>query len=252
MRLQEMLSSLDRVLRGDGLGGDRAASSQPPAPARHLAAMALLLGGFYGLSLGAYGLFRGADQAWLQALAAALKVPALFLLTLLVTFPSLYVFAALRRLPMGLRATLKLLLTAIVVHTAVLAGLAPVFAFFAASTDSYAFMLLLNVLFFVIGGLVGLSTLKRAAMLAVPTNVVQPKIEAGEPGGPPPRVQPVPEHQAQRLLGIWGLVYGVVGAQMAWLLRPFVGTPDLAFSLFRPREDNVFIGIVRVLKGLFS
>jgi hypothetical protein len=127
-----------------------------------------------------------------------------------------------------------------------------VFAFFAASTNSYGFMLLLNVLFFVIGGLVGLSTLKRAAMLAVPTNVVQPKVEAGEPGSAAPRVQPVPEHQAQRLLTTWGLVYGVVGAQMAWLLRPFVGTPDLAFSLFRPREDNVFLGIVRVLKGLFS
>lgn len=252
MRLQEMLSSLERVLRSDGLGSDRATPSQPPAPARHLAAMALLLGGLYGLSLGAYGLFRGADQAWLQALAAALKVPALFVLTMLVTFPSLYVFAALRRLPMGLRATLKLMLTAIVVHTAVLAGLAPVFAFFAASTNSYPFMLLLNVVFFVIGGLFGLGTLQRAATLAVPTNVVVPRVEGGEPGSAPPRSQHAPENQAHRLLTTWSLVYGVVGAQMAWLLRPFVGTPDLAFTLFRPREDNVFVGIVRVLKDLFS
>lgn len=252
MRLQEMLSSLDRVLRGDGLGGGSATSGERPLWPRHLAAMALLLGGVYGFSLGAFGVFRGADQAWLQALVAALKVPALFVLTMVVTFPSLYVFATLRRLPMGLRATLKLLLTAIVVHTAVLAGLAPVFAFFAASTDSYPFMLLLNVVFFVIGGLFGLGTLQRAAMLAMPTNVVAPRPEGGEPGSAPPRSQHAPENQAHRLLTTWSLVYGVVGAQMAWLLRPFVGKPDLDFTLFRAREDNVFVGIVRVLKDLFS
>ena len=63
---------------------------------------------------------------------------------------------------------------------------------------------------------------------------------------------PAPERQALRLLGMWGLLYGVVGAQMAWLLRPFVGSPDLPFSLFRPREDNVFLAILRLLRNLFA
>ena len=54
------------------------------------------------------------------------------------TFPSLYVFAALQRLPLDLRNLLRLLLVAILVHLTILASLAPVFAFFAASTKSYA------------------------------------------------------------------------------------------------------------------
>lgn len=249
MRWQSMVASLDRVLRGDGVVAEREAERAVPTPARALVGLALLLGATYGLSLGGYGLFRGSGDAWLQAFASALKVPALFLLTLLVTFPSLYVFAALKRVPIGLLATLRLLLTAIVVHTAVLAGLAPVFAFFAASTKSYLFLLLLNVLFFATGGMLGLSTLRRAAAAAVPpgTGVV-----LATNGGPPPLAPPAPERQALRLLGMWGLLYGVVGAQMAWLLRPFVGSPDLPFSLFRPREDNVFLAILRLLRNLFA
>lgn len=253
MRLQEMLSTLDRVLRGDAGGPGREQAPEPRATARLMVALALLLGGIYGLSLGACSLFRGADHAWLQAFASAMKVPLLFLLTLLVTFPSLYVFAALKRLPLGLRATLRMLLTAIVVHTAVLAGLAPVFAFFAASTDSYEFMLLLNVAFFTIGGLLGLSTLRRMTAAVLPlTSVAGPTSETGPEAKPVRPAVPVAELEVHRLLGLWGFVYGVVGAQMAWLLRPFVGTPNLEFAWFRPREDNVFLGLVSVLRALFS
>ena len=50
----------------------------------------------------------------------------------------------------------------------------------------------------------------------------------------------------------WLVVYGVVGAQMGWVLRPFVGTPDLPFEFFRERESNFLEGFLRSLALLFS
>lgn len=265
-----LLTTLDRVLRGSYLQKDNLANGTIDVPARRLTGLGLVLGGLYGLGLGTYALFQGTDHAFLQALASAVKVPLLFLLTLLVTFPSLYVFAALQRLPLDFRGTLRLLLLAILVHLAVIASLAPVFAFFAASTKSYSFMLLLNVAFFAAGGLLGFMVLRRAThgMFAAPRTpppplpVPAPGLEAGgtaEAAAPPPAPAALPRQvvahgaeQARRVLRVWCLVYGVVGAQMGWLLRPFLGSPDVPFTLFRPREDNFFVGVMRALGALLG
>ncbi len=88
-----------------------------------------------------------------------LKVPALFFLTLLVTFPSLYVFNALVGSRLGLIVVLRLLIASLGVNLAVLASLGPIVAFFSVSTTSYAFMVLLNVLVFTVAGVLGLSFL---------------------------------------------------------------------------------------------
>jgi hypothetical protein len=260
---EPLLTTLDRVLRGNYLRQEQLAKGTVEVRAGRLIGLGLALGGLYGVGLGTYSLFRGAPDAFLQACASALKVPMLFLLTLLVTFPSLYVFAALQRLPLDVRSTLRLLLVAIVVHVAVIASLAPVFAFFAASTDSYEFMLLLNVAIFAFGGLLGFMVLRRAtravftgAPPAAASNA-PPEAEADDDDEPelhpaPPPFRRAGQHdQARRVLRIWCLVYGVVGAQMGWLLRPFLGTPDLPFAWFRPREDSFFVGVLRALGALF-
>jgi hypothetical protein len=254
------LVTLDHVLRGTFLQHETLARGQIGAPAPILVRLCLALGLLYGTALGSYALFRGADQAWLQILASSVKVPLLFLLTLVVTFPSLYVFAALQRLPLDVRGTLRLLLLAIVVHLAVIASLGPVFAFFAASTKSYPFMVLLNVAFFAGGGLLGFMVLRRATrvMFTTPAPVTPPAATAAAAdAAPPPSHSVAPRHtrdgdQARRVLRIWCLVYGVVGAQMGWLLRPFLGSPSLPFSWFRAREDNFFVGVMSALRALFG
>ncbi len=270
MPTPSLFSILDRVLRGDYVRQEQLATGRIEVPTSRLIALGLLLGGLYGFGVGSYALFRGADQAWLQALTAALKVPLLFLLTLLVTFPSLYVFAALQRLPLDLRNLLRLLLVAILVHLTILASLAPVFAFFAASTKSYAFMLLLNVACFAVGGMLGLGVLRRAtiAMFApplpptlpptAPSNAI-PDSPGSSDGGEAvanvattARQRLQASEQARTVLRVWCLVYGIVGAQMGWLLRPFLGAPDLPFTLFRPREDSVFIGVMRAIGQLLG
>ena len=49
-----------------------------------------------------------------------------------------------------------------------------------------------------------------------------------------------------------GAVYGLVGAQMAWILRPFVGRPGMPFEWFRHRGSNFFEGVWTAIQHLFS
>lgn len=227
------LGRLDAVLRGGYTTAPAIAEGRVDVDVRQLGRLGLGLGAVYGASLGAYGLCHDGDQPWLQLLSSMLKLPLLFLLTLLVTFPSLYVFAALLRSPLGRLATLRLLLIAVVVDLAVLASLGPVFAFFAASTQSYQFLLLLNVVFCGAAGLVSLLVLRRATR-AMFADLQAPQQQSG-----------------RRLLLLWCGVYGTVGAQMGWLLRPFLGAPGQPFELLRAREASFFEAVLHAVRGLF-
>jgi hypothetical protein len=51
---------------------------------------------------------------------------------------------------------------------------------------------------------------------------------------------------------VWILVFGLVGAQMSWVLRPFLGHPGTEFALLRARESNFFEAVLSALSHLFS
>jgi hypothetical protein len=44
----------------------------------------------------------------------------------------------------------------------------------------------------------------------------------------------------------------VVGAQMGWVLRPFIGNPSQPFEWFRARESNFFEAVLNAIRTLFS
>ena len=54
------------------------------------------------------------------------------------------------------------------------------------------------------------------------------------------------------VFGAWFLVYGSVAAQMGWLLRPFVGSPNQPQVLFRETQHNIFHGLVQALQYVFE
>jgi hypothetical protein len=256
-------------------------------PLRGLSVVILVLGMIYGLCMGSFSLFR-ADGSNLQIVASALKVPLLFFLTLLVTFPSLYVFNALVGSRLSLLAVLRLLIAALGVNLAVLASLGPIVAFFSVSTTSYEFMVLLNVIIFAVSGALGLAfllqtlnrlslvdrelvdrepideriTAEQAAAREQPTMVEA--IEVAAPGvssapAPPELPQPgaldrlegqmLGKH-VKKVFGMWIVVFGLVGAQMGWVLRPFIGDPSSPFEWFRERESNFFESVADTLRRL--
>ncbi|MEM7201459.1 MAG: hypothetical protein AAF628_14405 [Planctomycetota bacterium] len=222
----------------------------------------LALGAVYGLAMGLYGATNRGAEGLLQLVASTAKVPLLFLATLLVTFPSLYVFSALARSTLAVTATLRLLLAAVTINLAVLASFAPITAFFTLSTTSHPFMVLLSVLFLGVAGLIGLAFVTKCLGIALPARAPAepaagptPTHTPSEGATPiptaPTRTPPAPD-PARRVFAAWIVIYGVVGAQMGWILRPFVGNPELPFEWFRSRDSNFFAGVFTLIGRLFQ
>ena len=146
---------MDRILRGEAtrLGVLREESLKIPLGG--LLLVILLMAVLYGVCMGFFAGFREGGPFFMQWFAGIVKVPALFFLTLAVTFPSLYVFNALVGSRLSFVAVFQLLVASLAVNVAVLASLGPIVAFFSVSTTSYPFILLLNVLVFVVSGVLG-------------------------------------------------------------------------------------------------
>jgi hypothetical protein len=246
----------------------------------------IVLGMIAGACTGVYAVItrhqvdpQNAIMGWEQLLASTAKVPLLFCLTLLVTFPSLYVFNALVGSRLSMVGMLRLVVAALCVMMAVLASLGPIVAFFAVSTTSYPFMKLLNVVAYAVAGSLGLSfllqTLHRLSVAQMEGESLaaaedranegsMPAEEAGAPPGyPAPPPYPTPgalERMRERALDprvrtifrIWVVVFGLVGAQMSWILRPFIGNPEQPFTFFRERESHFFQSVLEAFRKLMT
>ena len=258
------LRDLDRILRGEATRLPALRAGQVEFDVRGLLLVLLGLGALTGFCMGWFAVFNRDTPEFRQLLAAMLKVPALFFLTLLVTFPSLYVFNALVGSRLTAVGLLRLLLAALGVTLALLASFGPIIAFFSLTTKSYPFMVLLNVLLFAIAGGLGLvfllQTLHRLTLAAPVAVEVLPV--ALEEGSPPAPLDPAGALEGTPGIGLgrnvtlvfrcWVLAFALVGAQMSWVLRPFIGAPDVEFKWFRPRESHFFESIWHTLQNLFS
>jgi hypothetical protein len=265
MTIPTWLKEMDEVLRGRKADPHLLAAGTAHISIGPLAIGAILLGMIYGIFMGLYALATRTPPSFAQLFATALKVPALFFLTLVVTFPSLYVFSALLGVRLRPKDTLRLIMVPIAVNLAVLASLGPITGFFTLSTTSYAFMKLLNVFFFGISGVIGLKVLltmlARLEEAQTRPMVTQPAGLQADGGGSPSQpgpAKPVPQPRpkdrtmARATFQVWVVIYALVGAQMGWILRPFIGTPGLPFQWFRGREANFFLDVARTLGELLG
>lgn len=253
---------LDRVLRGEATHIDELRSGSVRVPIFGLAVVIDVLGMAYGACMGLFSITGSGSNHAMQIPAAMLKVPALFLLTLIVAFPSLYVFNALVGSRLRFLSMLRLLIAAMAVILAVLSSLGPIVAFFSVSTTSYGFMVLLNVAVFALSGVLGLKFLMQTLhRLSVARCIDQPVViaESSDESNPPPLPsaldktdnRPV-DPDVRLIFRIWMLVFALVGCQMGWVLRPFIGSPDKPFEWFRSRGGNFFLAVWQILEGMFK
>src|SRR5215471_14395040 len=104
------IKELDRLLRGEKTSIDQLRRDQLDIPVLGICAVISLLGMIYGICMGIFAITGSGNNAALQIPASMVKVPALFFLTLLVTFPSLYVFNALVGSRLTFASVLRLLI----------------------------------------------------------------------------------------------------------------------------------------------
>ena len=282
----ENLYQLDRILRGDATRPEHLRKAEIEIPIVGISVTIICLAVVYGFCMGVFALVRGFENsaypaALMQTSASMCKVPLLFVLTLVVTFPSLYVFNALAGSKLRMLPVLKLLVASLSVNIAVLASMGPILAFFSLSTPNYSFIVLLNVIVFSVAGILGLvfliqtlgrltdqesrrdrSTESVSATGSLPTDVHRIPESLAKP---PLQTRPSSKHQHKkvgpldspanlvlvssvwRVFYCWLAVFCLVGCQMGWVLRPFIGSPDLPFEWFRPRHSNFFESVFKLI-----
>lgn len=183
--------------------------------ARIVASMSILS----AILSGIYGLTMGMNHSILQVISAAIKLPILFLLTALICIPSLYTFNVMLGQRFRFLQTVALMVTTIGTTTILLASLAPLAFFFALTTQNYSFLLLMHVAIFGLCGIYGVRYLYRGCSYLA-FRMEQPLNDT--------------------LLRIWIAIYAIVGMQLGWRLRPFVGSSGSPFALFRDQQDGNF------------
>jgi hypothetical protein len=240
-----------------------------------------------GVALAVYGAVLGSFHSALMALTSAVKLPLLFLVTLAICLPTLYLFNLVFGARLSIRQSLSLVMVALTVTAMLALAFAPISLFFLITAPDYAFFKLLNVTILALSALVGLRFLTNGmkvlndhgllsalpdrtaaapvspaapapagAALAEAENNVQPAAVAlAAPPQPFPQPRPLrtaePTPPSMALLYVWILLFGFVGTQLAWTLRPFFGSPGKPFSLYRDIDGNFYAEIFRTLSHLF-
>ncbi|MEG3930275.1 actin-binding WH2 domain-containing protein [Microcoleus sp. B13-B4] len=178
-----------------------------------------------------YGAILGASSTWMQCLVSAIKLPALYLLTLIICFPTLYFFNVMFGSKRTFEQYLTLLMTAMAMISVLLFGFAPVSLFFLLSSTNYNFFLVLNVAIMAITGFLGVSFIYQGMHFLSEQDAEGKDIRLN-------------------ILRFWLGLYAFVGTQLGWTLRPFFGSSGMAFQLFRNRESNFYMSLWQSIMSL--
>lgn len=188
-----------------------------------------------------YGFFMGCHSGGLNIIAVSLKVPMLFLGTLLICIPSLYTFNVLLGSKLSFKQTTAVAITSTYLLTLILVSLAPIVLFFSLSSDNTPFIILLNVAIFSVSGLFGISLLWQCMEFLSADHKLLPLKET---------LNIKTQNNSMVIIKVWTVIYMFVGTQMAWLLRPFFGNPG-DFVWFREVGGNIYMAIFRNIIEMF-
>jgi hypothetical protein len=180
-----------------------------------------------------YGLVMGSYNGYLQCLVTGIKIPCLIFLSLLICFPALYVIQYMIGSTMTIYQMGNILLSGFIVFTTIALSFAPIVIFFMITSDNYAFLKLLHVAIFTFSGVFAVKTIINGLSFSCEKKNIYPK-------------------QGMTIFKIWIVIFAFVSSQMAWNLRPFVGSRDLPFELFRQRESNFYVAVIHSVADLVN
>jgi len=180
--------------------------------------------------LALYGLAMGIPNGWQQALSSTVKLPLLFLETLLICLPALYFFNLLFGSQLTFSQLSALMMAAITVTSALTLSFASVALFLWISVgEQYTILILLNVVVLAVSSWWGLVFLRQGMTY----------VYAG-----------ASQVRQRNILVVWLLIYAFVGTQMAWSLRPFFGVPGEPFVFLRGEGGTFFDSVLTAILWL--
>ncbi|HLP73200.1 MAG TPA: hypothetical protein VK155_09880 [Bacteroidales bacterium] len=180
-----------------------------------------------------YGIIMGSYNGWLQSIVTGIKLPVLILLSLLICFPALYVIQSMIGSTMTIYQMAKIIFSGFFVFSTIALSFGPIIIFFMITSNSYSFLKLLHVAIFVFSGIFAVKTIVSGLKFSCEKKNLYPKL-------------------GLTIFKIWVFILAFVSSQLAWNLRPFVGSRELQFELFREKEGNFFIAVINSVGHIVS
>lgn len=180
-----------------------------------------------------YGIIMGSYNGWLQSIVTGIKIPVLILLSLLICFPALYVIQSMIGSTMTISQMAKIIFSGFFVFSTIALSFGPIIIFFMITSNSYSFLKLLHVAVFVFSGIFAVKTIVSGLRFSCEKKNLYPRL-------------------GLTIFKIWVFILAFVSSQLAWNLRPFVGSRDLQFELFREKEGNFFIAVINSVGHIVS
>jgi hypothetical protein len=178
-----------------------------------------------------YGLVMGSYNGILQSLVTGIKMPCLIFLSLLICFPALYVIQYMIGSTMTIYQMANIILSGMIVFTTISLSFSPIVIFFMITTDNYEFLKLLHVAIFTFSSFFTIKTILSGLTYSCEKKNIYPKL-------------------GLQVFKIWIIIFAFVGTQLAWNLRPFVGSRNSPFELFRARESNFYVAVIQSVANL--
>ena len=173
-----------------------------------------------------------------QALISTVKLPFLFLASGVICLPTLYYFSVLFGSRLRFLQTITLILTAQTVAAILSLGFAPISLLFWLSGSEPLFMVALNTAVLGLAAGLGLIFLVQGALYI-------------QEAQPPDKItfftwawMFIKGTLRSLVLAGWMVVYGLVGTQLSYTLRPFFGVP-LGGRDFWSSVGNIVVGLLR-------
>lgn len=180
-----------------------------------------------------YGIVMGSYNSFLQSLVSGLKIPSLIFLSILICFPALFVIQYMIGSTMTLYQMANTILSGFIVFSTIAVSFAPIVLFFMITSNNYAFLKLLHVAIFSFSAIFAVKTIINGLTYSCEKKNVYPKL-------------------GLTIFKIWIIIFAFVSSQLAWNLRPFVGSREMPFELFRERESNFYVAVIQSIGGLFD
>jgi hypothetical protein len=180
-----------------------------------------------------YGIVMGSYNGFLQSLITGIKIPCLIFLSLLVCFPALFVIQYMIGSTMTLFQMSNIILSGFFVFSTIALSFAPIVAFFMITGDNYAFLKLLHVAIFSFSGIFAVKTIVEGLKFSCEKKNIYPKL-------------------GMKIFNTWIFILAFVSSQLAWNLRPFIGSHDIPPELFRPRGSNFYVAVIQSAAALIS
>lgn len=188
--------------------------------------VAILPTAFYGLVTGL------ATGSLIRILTNPIKLPLVLIFSMCLCLPTLYIFASYLGSRRSFLQTAALGFSGLAITGVVLAAFAPITWFLTfTAPGAYALHVLVNVAVLALAGFVGVRFMFRGLT----------RLHQGKPDF----------WKQTTFLTAWMGLYGMVGAQMGWLLCPFFSNTNIWISQRGPGSESFFEAIFKLIPQLF-